>query len=454
MSMRHRMAAYWELLKHYRAAFSHSWQRREDIGARMFNEQEAEFLPGALSLQERPVSSTARLTAGLLSLSIILLIIWSILGRIDIVVSAQGKVIPSGHTKTIASVDTASVRALHVVEGQQVKAGDVLVELDTSASDSERDKAIDNRSEAVLQELRAHALITALSRNERPRWPSLGALHQDDPRITSAQSRAEQLHLEGVYGDFLAKLNRIDDDIARYTQALPLVTRTAQDYAALLETHDIAEHAWLEKEHARVDLEAQLADARNQRAALLAETRRVAYDQLTDGAKTRVAADQDAMRYESHSKLLRLIAPVDGVVQQLTVHTIGGVVPAAQALMEIVPNEKTMEVEATVDNKDIGFVQEGQSAQVKVDAFEYTKYGTVPATVAHVSHDAVKDEKKGLQYLSRIALSSATIQVDGRILALTPGMAVNVDIKTGDRRILEYFLSPLLQHGHESLNER
>ncbi|MGK5024039.1 HlyD family type I secretion periplasmic adaptor subunit [Janthinobacterium sp. RB2R34] len=454
MTMRHRMAAYRDLLKLYRAALAHAWQRRHTRAARLFSEQEAEFLPGALSLQERPVSSTAMVTARVLCLLIAVLIIWSILGHIDIVVSAQGKIIPSGHIKTIASVDTASVRALHVVEGQQVKSGDVLVELDTSASDGERDKAIDSRSEAVLQELRARALIAALTSNERPRWPSLRALQHEDSRITAVQSRAEELHLEGVYRDYLAKLTRIDGDIARYTQALPLVTQTAQDYGALLKSHDISEHAWLEKEHARVDLEGQLADAKNQRAALRAETRRDAYDQLTEGTKSRAAADQDAIRFESHSKLLRLIAPVDGVVQQLTVHTIGGVVAAAQPLMEIVPNEKTVEVEATVDNKDIGFVQEGQAAQVKVGAFEYTKYGTVQATVAHVSRDAVQDEKKGLQYLSRITLSRATINVDGRTLALTPGMAVNVDIRTGDRRIIEYFLAPLLQHQRESLHER
>ena len=160
------------------------------------------------------------------------------------------------------------------------------------------------------------------------------------------------------------------------------------------------------------------------------------------------------MRSDSHSKLLKLVAPVDGVVQQLTVHTVGGVVAAAQPLMQIVPIEKAVEVEATLDNKDIGFVREGQTAQVKVDAFEYTKYGTVQATVAHVSRDAVPDDKKGLQYTSRIVLERGMMDIDGRNVALTPGMAVNVDIKTGDRRILEYFLSPLLQHEHESLHER
>jgi hemolysin D len=405
-------------------------------------------------LQERPVSSTVMVTARVLCLMIVLILIWSIVGRIDIVVTAQGRIIPSGRTKTIASVDTASVRALHVVEGQQVRAGDVLVELDTSASDAERDKAIVSRTEAVLQEIRARALIAALDTGRRPQWPSLSTLQQADPAITAAEARAEELHLDSAYRDYLARLNHIDSDIEHYMLALPLATQTAHDYAELLKTHDISEHAWLEKERARVDVEGQLENARRQRAALLAETRREAFDQLTEGSKARAAAREDAMRSDSHSKLLKLVAPVDGIVQQLTVHTVGGVVAAAQPLMQIVPIEKAVEVEATVDNKDIGFVREGQTAQVKVDAFEYTKYGTVQATVAHMSRDAVPDDKKGLQYTSRIVLERGTMDIDGRNVALTPGMAVNVDIKTGDRRILEYFLSPLLQHEHESLHER
>ena len=454
MTMRHRLAAYADLLTRYRSAFAHAWAHRDIVGARVFNEQEAEFLPAALSLQERPVSSTAMVTARVLCLMIVFILVWSIVGRIDIVVTAQGKIIPSGRIKTIASVDTASVRALHVVEGQQVKAGDVLVELDTSASDAERDKAIVSRTEAVLQETRARALIAALDSNRPPQWPSLSTLQQADPAITAAQARAEQLHLEGAYRDYLAKLNHIDSDIAHYVEALPLATRTAHDYAELLKTHDISEHAWLDKERARVDVEGQLEDARSQRAALLAETRRDAFDQLTEGSKARAAAREDAVRSDSHSKLLKLVSPVDGVVQQLTAHTVGGVVAAAQPLMQIVPSEKTVEVEANLDNKDIVFVREGQTAHVKVDAFEYTKYGTVRATVAHVSRDAVPDEKKGLLYTSRIVLERGTMNIDGRTVALTPGMAVNVDIKTGDRRILEYFLSPLLQHEHESLHER
>jgi len=166
------------------------------------------------------------------------------------------------------------------------------------------------------------------------------------------------------------------------------------------------------------------------------------------------ASGQDARRAREHGRLLRLTAPVDGTVQQLAVHTVGGVVPAAQALMQIVPREDRLEVEAFVENRDVGFVHEGQHAEVKIDTFDYTRYGTVPAIVRQVSRDATQDEKKGLIYAVRVALQRDSIMVDGKAMPLSAGMAANVEIRTGERRIIAYVLSPLMQHRREALHER
>ena len=447
MSIKHRMQAYGSLLGHYRAVFSHFWKLRHQLSGKLLSETEAEFLPATLSLQEKPVSPVSRLLAGVLMLLIAVALTWSVVGRIDIVVNGSGKVIPSARTKTIASVDVASVVALHVVEGQQVKAGDVLVELDTSASDAEHDKASGDRSVALLQVARSKALIAAIDSGVPPRLPPVAGL-------SAGQWQAEQRHLESQYGDFSAKLQRIDSDISRYTQELPLASQRALDYRELLHQHDVSQHAWLEKEQARLDLEGQLAEARNQRSSLITETRRTAYDAITEGGRLAGASHQDAVRSAAHSKLLRLVAPVDGTVQQLTVHTVGGVVPAAQPLMQIVPRENRVEVEAFLENKDVGFVQEGQTVAVKIDAFEYTKYGTISGKVTHVSRDAIEDDKKNLLYSSRVTLDTSTIAVNGRQMPLSAGMSAKVEIKTGERRIVEYVLSPLLQHKRESLNER
>ncbi len=442
-----RLEAWAALWQRYREIFTHHWRNRHAISSGLYNVEEAEFLPAALSLQEKPVSPAGRLVARLLMALVAVALMWSVLGKTDIIVSASGKIVPSGRTKTLASVEVASVRALHVQDGQVVKAGQVLIELDSSSYDAERDKAQGEAIHALLQAERSRALVTALETLRPPRLPHISGLSED-------KMLAAQAYLEGQYRDFRAKLARVDGDIQRYAQVLPLATQRARDFADLARDHDVSTHAWLEKEQARVDLEGQLREARNQRAVLIAETRRAAFDALTEGGKLADAARQDALRSGERGKLLKLTAPVDGTVQQLTVHTVGGVVPAAQPLLLVVPTESVIEVEAFLENKDIGFVREGQAAAVKVAAFEYTKYGTVPGRITHVSRDAIQDEKKGLIYGVKVALDKSTLSVDGRMEVLSAGMSVNVEIKTGERRIIEYVLSPLLQHQRESLNER
>ena len=363
--------------------------------------------------------------------------------------NAQGKIIPGGYSKTISSVEVASVRALNVEEGQAVKAGDVLIELDTRASDSERDKSEGDRQTAWLQAKRSRAMLRAIDTGKAPTLTEVKPQDLDAQRVQDAQQ-----HLQDQWRDYQAKLARLEGEISRYSQALPLATQRAKDYAELAKTNDVSQHAWFEKEQARIDLEGQLADARHQKASLTAETRRTAQDALNEANRIAASSAQDVQKAMVHGDLLKLTSPVDGTVQQLTVHTVGGVVPAAQPLMQIVPKQATVEMEAFMENKDVGFVQEGQDAQVKIDAFEYTKYGTIPAKVSHVSRDAIQDEEKGLIYSVKVVLTQPTIEVDGRQMTLSPGMSGSAEIKTGTRRVIEYVLAPLLQHGRESLHER
>lgn len=447
MNPLYRIQAYGALFNRYRETFAYFWRRRRALDGPPLRGFEAEFLPAALSLQAKPVSPVGRALAYVMVGLVLTVVAWSIIGRVDIVANATGKIIPSARTKTVASVEVASVRAIHVQEGQSVKAGDLLVELDASATEADHDKAEAAQGEALLQIARARALVAALATGRPPVMALVAG-------VTLEKRQGEQQHVLGQYQDYLAKLRRLDGGIAHYSQALPLATQQARDYQVLAETHDVPPHAYLQKEQARLDLEGQLRDARDQREALIAETRRSALDAITDGEKQANDALQDVRRAGSHNRLLRLLAPVDGTVQQLTVHTVGGVVPAAQPLMQIVPREQSVEVEATLENRDIGFVEEGQAAAVKVSAFEYTKYGTVEGRVTHVAKDAVQDEKRGLLYTTTITLNRSTLLVDGREVSLMPGMAVDVDIKTGSRRAIEYVLSPLLQHAREGLHER
>ncbi|MFT3779385.1 MAG: HlyD family type I secretion periplasmic adaptor subunit [Ottowia sp.] len=455
MSFRHRLQAHAELWGRYGRTFAHFWRHRAELGGAMLREDEAAFLPAALAVQEAPPSRTARWIAWLLILLVVTAFAWAVLGRMDIIVSATGKVIPSQRSKTIAAVDTGSVVSLNVSEGQAVKEGDVLLQLDTSALDAERDRALGEKSEAVLTLARNQALLDAVRQGRPPVLTPLDQLNrQYGSGLDAEHWHAASRHVRGQWQDFAAKRKKLSDDIASHAQALPLAARQAASYKELAATNDVSRDAWQDKEQARLHLQAQLQEARNQRDTLAAEVSRQALDQIAEARRIATASTQDARRAASTSRLLTLKAPVDGTVQQLAVHTLGGVVQAAQSLMQIVPSQGPLEVEAFIENKDKGFVRPGQSAAVKVDTFEYTKYGTLPGKVTHVSQDAIPDEKRGLIYAVKVLLDKTTIDVQGQPTPITPGMAVSVEIKTGDRRIIEYVLSPLVRHTREALRER
>ena len=176
-------------------------------------------------------------------------------------------------------------------------------------------------------------------------------------------------------------------------------------------------------------------------------------DTLDKAQQQFTQAHDEETKAINRQHLMRLTAPVAGTVQQLNVHTVGGVVTTAQSLMEIVPDD-TLEVEAQVRNQDIGFVNPGQKAMIKIETFPYTRYGYLTGKVLTVSNDAVQDKKAGLVFPAKIQLPTRRFKVDNTWVNLTPGMAVTVEIKTGSQSVASYFLSPLEQVGHESLRER
>jgi hemolysin D len=448
MSVKHRYEAWRELLKRYREVWRFHWQRRQELVLPDLQAHEAEFLPAALAIQSRPVSPLGRWLGRVLMGLIAVLLLWSVLGRIDIVVNAQGKIIPSQRIKTITSAEVARVQRLLVQEGQAVKAGDLLIELDARSTEAEADKANAEWQNAALQAARARAMLQALSGGHT--FPVLVV----DQEVQPQRAEDAKRHLQDQWRDFVAKQARLDAEIVRFLQALPLATQRARDYAELLKTQDVAQHAWLEKEQQRIELEGQLASTKTQKTALIAEVRKAAQESLAEGVRGMSVSQQDSRRATVRGDLFKLVAPVDGTVQQLAVHTVGAAVPAAQPLMQIVPSQGLIEMQAFIENKDVGFVREGQEATVKIEAFPYTKYGTLPGKVISVSRDAIEDEKRGLIYSVKVQLLRHHLRVDGRDLELSTGMSGTVEIKTGRRRIIEYVLSPLMVYSRETLRER
>ena len=199
---------------------------------------------------------------------------------------------------------------------------------------------------------------------------------------------------------------------------------------------------------------AALNSARQARAQAVADVLRNALTQQQEAEKKIATLTQDLAKAESRTGQQTLTAPIAGTVQELAVHSEGGVVSQAQKLLSIVPEQSGLEIEAKLLNRDIGFVVEGQEAEIKLDAFQYTKYGTIPGTVTWVSRDAVADDKLGLLYPVRVALAETSIDVGPRRVALGPGLSATVEIKTEKRRVIEYLLSSLQRYKHDSMRER
>ena len=256
--------------------------------------------------------------------------------------------------------------------------------------------------------------------------------------------------------------------VSKLQESLPITRELSADYKRLLDKAYIAKHAYLEKEQARLDQERELAvqqsrvlelkaakqEAERRRTGVIAQTRRAMLDLQHESNQRAAALQQELNKAEQRDSLTRLTAPVDGTVQQLAIHTDGGVVTEAQPLMVIVPSDQPVEVEAMLENKDIGFVRPGQEVEIKVETFTFTKYGVVHGTVVSISNDAIEDEKRGLLYSARIQLKENRINVGGKQIALSPGMSVRAEVKTDKRKVIDYFLSPLQQYADESLGER
>ncbi|WP_454566070.1 HlyD family type I secretion periplasmic adaptor subunit [Pseudomonas sp. AIG] len=465
------------LLHRYKRVWRQSWRRRIEMEAPKRLAHEVQFLPASLELQDKPSHPAPRFFIWAIMAFAVLALLWACLGRIDVVATAAGKVIPSGKTKIIQASETAVIKAIHVRDGQSVKTGQLLLELDSTAADADVERVRGDLLAARVDRARASAMLVAINERTTPR-----SLDGAIPDANREHVMAAQRWLQGQYQEYRSNLDQADAEIQQrqadiqsariqvisLQKTLPIAVKLAGDYERLLEKQYIARHAYLEKEQARLDLERQLSvqqasvlqstaarqEAERRRDGVVAQSRRAMLDLLQQADQKISMFEQDLAKARYKDELTTIESPVDGTVQQLDVHTVGGVITPAQPLMVLVPDGQPVEVEALVENKDVGFVRAGQAVTVKIETFTFTKYGTINGEVISVSGDAIEDEKRGLVYSSKIHLDKDTLNVNGADIKLSPGMAVTAEVKTDTRRVIDYFLSPLQQHMSESLRER
>ncbi|HTV33643.1 MAG TPA: HlyD family type I secretion periplasmic adaptor subunit [Methylocella sp.] len=458
---------------------------------------ELAFLPAALEIVETPPAPLA----GAVSTSIILIflttIVWASLGRIDIVASAPGKIVPTDRTKVIQPFETSVVGAIHVTDGQAVKAGDTLIELDQTMNEAETNHL---RSDLITARLDMARLSAALAEPADPLEAFV-----PPPEASSAQVAAERQLLAHQAGERRAKLAAFDAQKAQKAAELNTTTATIAKLEAVIpvlqQRVDIKQTLYsrqvgskanyleiyqslveaqqdllVQRSHA-TEAEAAIAAITQGRGQAEAEYRKNLSSDFVEAQRKASGLAEDLIKSEKRTRLQVLTAPIDGTVQQLAVHTVGGVVTPGQSLLVVVPADNHLEVEAMVPNHDVGFIHKGQDVEIKVDTFNFTRYGLLHGRVLSVSHDAITRDKapekdtspnallgtttatsepKGqeLVFAARISLDQTKMQIDENEVALTPGMAVTAEIKTGERTVLNYFLSPLLQSKHEGLRER
>lgn len=471
-AVRHPVA---ELLGRYGAIFKAAWAAREQLAGPKRLADERAFLPAAIALQETPPHPAPRRAAITICSLFAIALLWSVFGKVDIVAVSQGRIIVSQRSKTIQPLETSVVKSIHVKDGDRVKAGQLLIALDATATQADANRVGQERESSLAELLRAQSLLRSLDSGVTP---SLGAAQG----LSHEEREAAQAQLLSDWADISAKLAKLDAEIARrkaeiatvdqqvskLQATVPLARQREQDYKALTEQGFMAGHAGQDRTRERIEQERDLATAQARlsetqaalqeseqaRKAYKAETQRALRDRLGQAELKTKQLGEEATKAANRNALTQLTAPVAGTVQQLAIHTPGGVVSEAQVLLVLVPDDAEVTAEVVLENKDVGFVQPGQEAEIKLETFPFTRYGTVQATVSSISADAVNDEKRGAIFPATLVLKQSSLSIDGKAIRLAPGMNLTAEIKTGKRRVIDYLLSPVQKHVDESLKER
>ena len=462
-------------------------------GAKQRDRDELAFLPAALEIVETPPSPIGRAIGATIVALFVLALLWASLGHVDIVATATGKVIPSGHSKLIQPFETGVVRAIRFGDGQTVNAGDVLIELDPTINEGETNHIQADLQSAQLDVARLRAALVdtddALAAFHPPEGANstLVAMQRQYLVAQVTEHRAKIAALDGQKAQKDAELATISATIAKLEAVIPTIQervnirKSLNEYGSQLQYFEVLQQLTESQQERLVqqshyhEAEAALAAITDTRVQTEAEYRRTLFVDLTEAERKATDSAADLSRAEQRTKLQLLTAPVSGEVQQLAVHTVGGVVTPAQTLMVIVPSDSQLEIEAMVNNRDIGFVHAGDEVEIKVDTFDFTRYGLLHGRVLSISSDSIvrdapsdksadkqagtanaTSEPKGqeLSYAARISLDRTRMQVEDKMVNLSPGMAVTAEIKTGSRRIISYLLSPLMKYRAESLRER
>ena len=445
-----------------------SWLKRDQL--------QYEFLPAAEEIVETPAAPLGALVVWLVALLLTVALVWSYFGRIDIVAVANGKISTEGSTKIIQPAVSGVVTSINVHEGQRVKKGETLLVLDKTTA--EKDVATANQSlnaarveRDILRRLAVGGNTDEII-NKADLPDETKAMLRQFASSQTALSAARQQAVNGTISNYQQQLQfnqQAKNQLA--TNAQNLKNRKAEIEKQLPNANPVdklrlqnelsnidqritsADSAVLGQNQQLLQSQSALTQAQNQSQTQTAETNSAFNNQIIAAEKRIIELENNLVKAKQALAQTTITAPVDGTVLSLTVKTIGGVVNAGQQLAQIVPEKVSLYVDAALDNQDVGFVKSGQRVVVKVATYPFQRYGYLEGTVENISPDAIQDDKKGLIYKAKIKLNDEKSSKQNQ-LKLLPGMSVSAEITTGQRRIIEFFLDPLMTKADESLKVR
>ena len=438
---------------------------------------EYEFLPPALEIEETPPSPARRVLIWAIFAMVILTFLWSYFGKVDEVAVARGKVIPDGRVKVIQPMETGVIRAIHVEEGQRVKEGQMLIELDPTIKQADALSSAKALSiyttdrERLMQELNGEGRAISDQQSAASKMQKLkgiGALQAKLKEARESEYKAKEDALRLVAAQRESALRAAEAILTKLEKTFAILKEQETAYKDLYKHEYISKMDMLNKQmefhSAEQEREAQkklvsqakdsLEEAKKNLEAIKKEREKGILTDIVDREKSISAIEGEVIKAKKKYELERLCSPVDGTVHGLASYTVGVVVTPAQPVVTVVPQGTPLIIEAMALNKDIGFLKIGQEAEVKLDTFPFQKYGTVKGKVTAISPDAFEDEKLGPVYKIKVTIEKFKIYADDRYIPIAPGMSVSVEVKTNKRRIIEFFLSPIVKYAKESLTLR
>lgn len=442
-----------------------------------------DFYPPLIRLTDSPPNPLGRKVLWLLLSLLAALLLWALIGQLDIVAVAEGKLIPQSYLKIVQPAESGIVKDILVHEGDSVKAGQVLMRMDmlNTEADTQSIEADYRRKQATLRRIDA----------ELTNKPYVAAPN-DPPELAreiAAQYRANRAALDAALAEETSRLTRYRYDLAsteqvkdKLIETLPHYQDQDKAYEKLVKDGFAGSLMGSDKKRERIEKEQELknqahlidsnrayiAQSEKRLAQIDSDYRRQLHSERNEVHGQAEKLAQEVAKQVHRQSLMELKATQDSVVKDLSTHTTGTVVQPGTVLLTLVPKEETLRAEVWVSNEDIGFVRQGQPVKLKFAAFPFQKYGMVEGIVEHVSADSADSntsngsttndkapaKNQPLVYKALVTLKAMQLEMDGQRFTLSAGMQTNAEIRLGTRTVMEYLLSPVRKAWHEAGRER